>query len=84
MLELYDRNLYKLDGKLCKGAFTGDAFCNASWDAIGVSRFSVSRYVQTPSFRGDCPPPMPYREFLAEDLASVGLYATAFVCVRSS
>ncbi|CAN0353897.1 unnamed protein product, partial [Scytosiphon promiscuus] len=28
MLELYGRNLYKLDGKLCKGAFTGDDFCN--------------------------------------------------------
>ena len=53
MLELYGRNLYKLDGKLCKGAFTGDDFCNVSWGTIGVSRFSVSRYVQTPSFRGD-------------------------------
>ena len=30
MLELYGRNLYKLDGKLCKGAFTGDDFCDVS------------------------------------------------------
>ena len=30
------------------------------------------------------PPPMPYREFLAEGRASVGLYATASVCARSS
>ena len=30
MLELYGRNLYKLDGKLCKGAFTGDDFCAVS------------------------------------------------------
>ena len=30
VLELYGRNLYKLDGKLCKGAFTGDDFCDVS------------------------------------------------------
>ena len=30
------------------------------------------------------PPPMPYREFLAEGRASVGLYTTASVCARSS
>ena len=30
------------------------------------------------------PPPMPYLEFLAEGRASVGLYATASVCARSS
>ena len=30
MLELYGRNLYKLDGKLCQGAFTGDDFCAVS------------------------------------------------------
>ena len=53
MLELYGRNLYKLDGKLCKGAFTGDDFCNVSWGTIGVSRFSVSCDVHTLSFRGD-------------------------------
>ncbi|CAM9587810.1 unnamed protein product, partial [Laminaria digitata] len=38
MLELYGRNLYKLDGKLCKGAFTGDDFCDevpeSSFDSI--------------------------------------------------
>nr|CAD37191.1 vanadium-dependent bromoperoxidase 1 [Laminaria digitata] len=28
ILELYGRNLYKLDGKLCEGAFTGDDFCD--------------------------------------------------------
>nr|AYP65252.1 vanadium-dependent bromine peroxidase [Saccharina japonica] len=28
MLELYGANLYKLDGKLCEGAFTGDDFCD--------------------------------------------------------
>ncbi|CAN0537379.1 unnamed protein product, partial [Laminaria digitata] len=37
-LELFGRNLYKLDGKLCKGAFTGDDFCNevpeSSFDSI--------------------------------------------------
>ena len=30
------------------------------------------------------PPPIPYREFLAEGRASVGLYATPSVCLRSS
>ncbi|CAM9706578.1 unnamed protein product, partial [Laminaria digitata] len=28
MLELYGANLYKLDDKYCKGAFTGDDFCD--------------------------------------------------------
>lgn len=40
MLELYGRNLYKLDGKLCKGSFTGDDFCDVSWNPVGVSRVS--------------------------------------------
>ena len=41
MLELYGRNLYKLDGKLCKGAFTGDDFCDVSLRNNGVPRLSV-------------------------------------------
>eukprot|EP00904_Undaria_pinnatifida_P000014 jgi/Undpi1/10012/HiC_scaffold_28.g12466.m1 len=28
MLELFSLNLYRLDGQLCKGAYTGDDFCN--------------------------------------------------------
>ena len=30
-LELYGRNLYRLDDKLCEGAYTGDDFCDVSW-----------------------------------------------------
>lgn len=30
VLELYGANLFKLDGQLCKGAFTGDDFCDVS------------------------------------------------------
>ncbi|CAN0540811.1 unnamed protein product, partial [Scytosiphon promiscuus] len=28
MIELYGRNLYQLDGKLCEGAYSGDDFCD--------------------------------------------------------
>ena len=42
MLELYGRNLYKLDGKLCKGAFTGDDFCDVSWcQVVCTSRVGI-------------------------------------------
>ena len=34
MLEIFGENLYRLDGQLCKGAYTGDDFCN-------VSRFRI-------------------------------------------
>eukprot|EP00904_Undaria_pinnatifida_P000010 jgi/Undpi1/10009/HiC_scaffold_28.g12463.m1 len=30
MLEIFGENLYRLDGQLCKGAYTGDDFCNRS------------------------------------------------------
>lgn len=36
MIELYGRNLYKLDGKLCEGAYTGDDFCDVSWPRTPV------------------------------------------------
>ena len=39
------------------------------------------RWLTHPTHR---PPPVPHREFLAECRASVGLYATASVCVRRS
>ena len=36
MLELFSENLYRLDGQLCKGAYTGDDFCNVSRFRIGL------------------------------------------------
>ena len=29
-LEIFGSNLYRLDGELCKGAYTGDDFCDVS------------------------------------------------------
>lgn len=53
MLELYGRNLYKLDGKLCKGSFTGDDFCDVSWNPVSAFLLSVLCRVYTVSFRVD-------------------------------
>ncbi|CAM9447814.1 unnamed protein product, partial [Pylaiella littoralis] len=34
VLKLYAGDLYKLDGKLCKGAYTGDDFCDVSANTL--------------------------------------------------
>lgn len=36
VLELFAGDLFKLDGQMCKGAFTGDDFCEVSADAIYI------------------------------------------------
>ena len=51
MLELYGANLYKLDGKLCEGAFTGDDFCDVShgghMNGYSSAVFASYRFVST-------------------------------------
>ena len=47
LIELYGRNLYMLDDCLCKGAFTGDDFCDVSRRAVRCS-YSFVPLLETP------------------------------------
>jgi len=44
MLKLFAEDLYELDGKTCKGAYTGDDFCDVSVGDIDYTPVSSTPY----------------------------------------
>ena len=47
-LELYGKDAYRLDEKLCNGAYTGDDFCNVS--SVYATCLALGQYVDHASF----------------------------------